>query len=196
MSRRTVAWLVCLALMAVGSVFAHAAAYTFAAPTLGSHAGMNHPHGHSVFPHLESCLAVCAAVALGGLFASLAGRLSGGRRLVAPLWVFALVPPIGFFVQEHVEHLLRTGVFPAGAVLEPTFVVGLVLQLPFALAAFVVARALLGLAQAIVELLRAAPRPLLEAPEPRLLPAYAVAPPRISALALGHGQRAPPAGLR
>ena len=195
MSRRTVAWLVCLALMAVGSVFAHAAAYTLSAPAPGSHAGMNHPLGHSVFPHLESCLAVCAAVALGGLVASLAGRLSGGRRLVAPLWVFALVPPTGFFVQEHVEHLLRTGVFPAGAVLEPTFVVGLVLQLPFALAAFVVARALLRFAHAIVELLRTAPRPLLAAPEPRLLPVYAVVPPRISALALGHGQRAPPAGL-
>jgi hypothetical protein len=71
MSARRLAWLLCLALMAVGSVFAHALAYRLAAPAHGSHAGMNHAHGESVFPHLEVCLAVCGAVSLVALGISL-----------------------------------------------------------------------------------------------------------------------------
>ena len=192
MSRPRIAWLACLALMAFGSVFAHALAYKFAAPAHGSHAGMNHPHQTGVFPHVELCLAVCGAAALLILAASLFGRFRASRALVAPLWVFALVPPAGFVVQEHLEHALQTGALPLTAFAEPTFALGLVLQAPFALAAFVLARALLALAQALVERLRAGPALRLVATEPTLLPALPAGVPRFSALASGHGQRAPP----
>ena len=192
MSRLRIAWLACLALMASGSVFAHALAYKIAAPGHGSHAGMNHPQQSGIFPHAELCLAVCGAVALAILAASLFSRLRASRALVAPLWVFALVPPAGFVVQEHLEHALQTGALPLTAFVEPTFALGLVLQAPFALAAFVLARALLALAQALVECLRAAPRLRLVASEPSLLPALLAGAPPLSALASGHGQRAPP----
>ena len=196
MSRLRIAWLACLALMALGSVFAHALAYKLAAPAHGSHARMNHPHDSGVFPHVEVCLAVCGAVALLVLAASLLDRLRSTRALVAPLWVFALVPPLGFVLQEHLEHALQTGALPLTAFAEPTFALGLVLQIPFALAAFGLARALLALAQALVERLRTSPRLRVVSPEPRLLPARVAGLPLLSALASGHGQRAPPLPAR
>ena len=192
MSARRLAWLLCLGLMAVGSVLAHALAYRLAAPAQGSHAGMNHAHGASVFPHLEACLAVCGVIAVLALGFSLFTRLSGTRRLVAPIWAFALVPPLGFILQEHVEHALSTGALPLAALAEPTFALGLALQIPFALAAFLVARSLLAFAVALVERLGSPPRMRLPAAEPSLRAATTVFFPRLSALARGHGQRAPP----
>jgi hypothetical protein len=93
-------------------------------------------------------------------------------------------------VQELVEHGVHAGGSPLGAALEPTFLVGLLLQLPFALAALLVARALLALGGAIRRLLGATPRLAL----PGLAPAPVGIPelPRIAALALGYGERGPP----
>ena len=56
---------------------------------------------------------------------------------------------------------VRDGVFPWVTVLQPTFVVGLLLQIPFALAAYVLARLLLRVTGALARLLRRRPgRPL------------------------------------
>jgi hypothetical protein len=192
MSARRLAWLLCLGLMAVGSVLAHALAYGLAAPAHPSHAAMNHGHGESVFPHLEVCLAVCGAIAVLVLGISLFDRVCAMRRLVVPVWAFALVPPVGFVLQEHLEHALTTGALPLAAFAEPTFALGLVLQVPFALAAFVVARSLLAIAIALVARLGAPPRVRLAATEPSFRPLATSGVPRISALARGHGQRAPP----
>ena len=60
-----------------------------------------------------------------------------------PAWAFALLPPVGFAIQELLELSLHTGTFGWRAVLAPTFLPGLLLQLPFALAAYVAARLLL-----------------------------------------------------
>lgn len=192
MTARRVAWLLCLGLMSVGSVLAHAFAYRLAAPAHGSHAGMNHAHGHSVFPHLEVCLAVCGALALGLLAFSLVDRFLLARPLVPPIWAFALVPPLGFVLQEHLEHALSTGALPVTAFAEPTFALGLLLQLPFAFAAFAVARSLLSFALALVTRLGSPPRLRLPSAEPTFRPLVASGVPRASALARGHGQRAPP----
>ena len=192
MSARRLAWLLCLGLMAVGGVVAHAVAYRLLTPEHGSHAGMNHPHGESVFPHLEVCLAVCGAIAVAAVAISLFDRVCAMRRLVAPVWVFALVPPLGFVLQEHLEHALVTSALPLTAFAEPTFAVGLALQIPFALAAFLLARSLLAFAVALVARLGTPPRVRLLAAEPSFWPVARIGTPRISALARGHGQRAPP----
>jgi hypothetical protein len=62
-------------------------------------------------------------------------------------------------LQEVIELSLHTGTLGWHAVLAPTFLPGLALQLPFALAAYLVARALLRAANALGRAL-AGPRPV------------------------------------
>jgi hypothetical protein len=57
--------------------------------------------------------------------------------------------PAAFALQEHMERLLHHGEFPWSAVLEPTFALGLLLQLPIALAAWLVAHLLLRVTRAV-----------------------------------------------
>ncbi len=192
MERRRIAWLLSLALMAVGGLLAHLLAYRLVAPHEPARHHMLERTGHGYFEHLPLCLAVCGVVVALGLLVSVVGRLRGGRPLHAPVWLFALLPPVGFTAQEHLERLIHLGTLPGVAVLEPTFVIGMLLQLPFALAAFLVARALLALAVALVETLRAAPRPRLVSLDVGSLSLADLPPPRASGLARGYGQRAPP----
>jgi hypothetical protein len=192
MERRRIAWLLSLALMAVGGLLAHMLAYRIVAPHPHVRAPMMESTGHAYLDHLPLCLSVCGAVIVFALVASFAGRLRGGRPLHVPIWLFALVPPAGFAVQEHLERLLHSGGFPHAAVLEATFAVGLLLQLPFGLAAFLAARALLALAVALVETLSAGPRPRLLSLDLTAVPVVERPSPRSSVLALGYGQRAPP----
>lgn len=191
MPRRRLAWLLSLALMAAGGVIAHALAYRLVAPDAGI--GIpGHRMGHDHYAHWRICLAVFGALAAVGLASAVVQRLRGQGAVSVPLWVFGVLPPAGFVVQEHAERFLAYGSFPVAAALEPTFAVGLLLQLPFALAAYAAARALVAFATALAVRLGSAPRP-------RLAP-LAVAPalaerlplPRLPLLSLGHGQRAPP----
>jgi hypothetical protein len=122
----------------------------------------------------------------------LAGGVLRGRDVIPAPWVFALLPPLAFGLQEHLERLLHDGHFPYAAALEPTFGVGLLLQLPFALAALLFARALLVLTRGLVRRLRrtGVDRRLRVRAVRR--PVARTAPARIGLLALGHGPRAPP----
>jgi hypothetical protein len=110
-----------------------------------------------------------------------------------PAWAFALLPPVAFVVQEHLERLLHTGVFPWHEFGTPTFVPGLAFQLPFALLAYVAARLLLRTAErAGRAIARIAP------PRPRLAPVVLAAPaaepplPRIALISRGLAKRGPP----
>jgi hypothetical protein len=192
MERRRIAWLLSLALMAVGGLFAHMLAYYVVEPHNHARGAMMEQTGHAYLQHWPLCVSVCGVVVALGLLASIGGRLRGGRPLHAPVWLFALVPPVGFTAQEHLERLIHLGTLPGPAVFETTFAIGMLLQLPFALAAFLVARALLALAVALVETLRAAPRPRLVSVDVGSSPLVDARQPRASALARGYGQRAPP----
>src|SRR5262249_58740407 len=70
-----------------------------------------------------------------------AARGSVGRRAgrISP-WLFAALPMLGFTLQELLERWLSGASFPWWMVLQPTFRVGLALHIPFAVAAYVVAR--------------------------------------------------------
>jgi hypothetical protein len=200
MGRCRLVWLTCLGLMAVGSVLAHALAYRLVAPVHGSHAAMNHA-GHAghhqspgVFPHIEVCLAICGSVALLALLGSLATRVRRARPLVPPLWVFGLVPPLGFIAQEQIEHLIAAGALPATALAEPTFLVGFLLQLPFALLAYGAAQLLLRVAGALIGRLGSRPSLVLGRSPTRRQPVGLVLP-RLPVLALGASQRGPPVPL-
>jgi hypothetical protein len=92
--------------------------------------------------------------------------------------------------QELLERLLHTGHLPWATVLQPAFLIGLALQLPFALAALLLAWALDSAAQAVGDALASRPRPAFDVFVPA--PVGTPAAPRPAGLARGYGERAPP----
>ena len=81
------------------------------------------------------------------------GVARGGRRGLAPPTIAALAAPVAFAVQEHVERV-AAGQDAWLTALAPTFLVGLALQLPFALVGLWLARRLTAVALALGEVLR------------------------------------------
>jgi hypothetical protein len=174
-------WVLSLPLAAAGLLTAHAAAYYLVGPPPA------HRHQlHGYLGYTEAIVGTGVLVALFGLVV-LGARCARARP---PAVLFGALPVVGFVVQEHVERLVQTGTFPVTAALEMTFLVGLVLQLPFAFAALVAARALLALGGTLASAPGRSPR----LPVTCLLPAPAPepGPPRISVLARGHAGRGPP----
>lgn len=195
MRRFRLAWVLALALTAAGWLTAHELAYRLAAPHPHSHADLMRETGHAYLVEYGSLVltlcAVAAALSVGGLVAR---GIRGRPESRTSLGSFAVLPPLGFAFQEHLEPLLASGSLPPAVVLEPTFLIGFLLQLPFALTALACASALLLAADTIVRFLRRAPL-LLERSAARLLHPLDLDSPRLPVLALGYGQRAPPLPL-
>jgi hypothetical protein len=190
MSRRRVAWGVALAFTAVGGLCAHLVAYSLAGP--GGHARHDHATTASAFgAHLRGCIAICVAIGVIALAVSAFERSGRLRRAFVPLWLFAAAPPVGFVLQELVERAAGTGTLAHMGPLDAAFLVGLAVQVPFAFAAYIAARGLLAAAAFVKRL--ATPRLRVAPVEPRVLVALPVAAPRVPLLALGYGQRGPPA---
>ncbi len=189
--RRGAAWLFTLLLAAAGSQFAHAVDYRLVQGDPQERADLLAATGHGYLEYLPLALALGLALVLTQLAVevSRARHHAGWRPRV---WVFALVAPLAFAIQEHLERLLHDGSVPWSAALEPTFLPGLALQLPFAVVAYVVARLLLSVARTLGRFLGTVPRA-------RRLPVRSLDPssvalraPRVAALALGYGVRGPP----
>jgi hypothetical protein len=187
------AWLLVFALTVAGWISAHEVAYRLAIP---------HPHasgsdvveaGHAYLAYSSLLVVLCLLVAVlctaGLVLRSHGVRTPSGR--VLPL--FVLLPPLGFALQEVIESLL-TGGFPVEAVLEPTFLVGLLLEVPFAVVALVVARVFFAVARSVARRGAGSTRPKLVAFDLSLPLAPEAWPPRLPALAFGCGERGPPAG--
>jgi hypothetical protein len=191
--RRRLPWLVALPLMAAGSVAAHSLTYLVASARTGEHgAELSERTSSGHAGYLVLFLGVLAATAL----VAAAARLLVGRcksRVSEPSpWLFFVLPPLAFALQEVSERLLRTEAFPFDAALEPRLLIGLLLQLPFGLLALLAARLLLRAVERIVRLLaRPATARLTALVSWR--PSQLLDLPRIPALALGYQQRGPPA---
>lgn len=155
--RRSAAWLATVPLMLGGSQLAHAVAYRIAYPQ--AHVRVVHmlATGHSYFTRLPILLAAAGACVLVALVATAVDAARGLRARALPASAFALLPPLAFALQELLELSLHTGTFAWHAVLAPTFLPGLLLQLPFALLMYVLARLLLRAAERIGHALRGAP---------------------------------------
>jgi hypothetical protein len=177
--------------MAAGAVVAHTLGYRIATPHPEHREELLAETGHGWFD-ASLLLALALTLVVIGLGARLLATGRAPARRAAPARLFAVLPPAAFALQEHLERLLHEGA-PAPAFLEPAFALGLLLQFPFALAAFVAARALLAGADALVRRLQSEPHRHLRPAEPGSFPPARTAVARVSALALGHGQRAPPA---
>jgi hypothetical protein len=191
--RHRLGWLPALPLAAAGSAAAHALAYRIAEPDPRVRAelleGTGHGYSALLAPFLGGCLALLVAVLAAHFLAGFRNR----RAPSLPGWPAALVPLVAFVVQEHVERLAAWGALPLSVVTEPTFAIGLALQLPFALLALLVAHALARVARTLGRALAVA--------APERVPWPAAGRPladgifffRRPALALGHAGRAPPA---
>ncbi len=118
-----------------------------------------------------------------------AGR--GERHVAIDRRLLAILPLATFVLQEYLERHLHDGAFPWLAFAEPTFVLGFVLQLPFALAAYGVARLLVRAAEAIGAAL-ARPRAARPTSAVAILAPASVLLPLRSPLASGHPSRGPP----
>jgi hypothetical protein len=187
MGRPRAAWLIALGLLGAGWVAAHALSYMLLVPA-PERGRMLAQTGHSYF-RASDLLILCLTITLAGFVLSVIG---GKARWAPGPSALALLPPIGFVIQEHVERLAVSGTFPAHLVAEPRFLLGLLLQIPFALAALVCAHLLFTFARGLARKLGRAGRPKLVSAELSPPPVTNGHRPRLSALALGPGERGPP----
>ena len=131
MRRLGIAWALAASLAALGSLWAHELTYRLAAPSDSAYASLLARTGHGYLDHAPLLVGILlAAVALSLVRACLDGA-RGRRSRPGPGWRFAVLPVVGFALQEHLERLFHDGTFPLGAALESTFLLGVVLQLPF-----------------------------------------------------------------
>jgi hypothetical protein len=126
MSRRLL-WPLVLTLSAAGVLVGHDLAYRLA--------GVGSEGLHGYLTHAPQVL---VALSLPALLLA----LSGGRTRPPQPWAFGLLGLGGFAAMEHLE---RLGHGAPWLLANPVFLLGLALQLPFALAAWWVARTLLRL---------------------------------------------------
>ena len=136
--------------MVVGSEVAHVLAYRWVYPQaqVRLQALLASGHGYMLGPSgfWPVLFGVVGGIELVAVSWVLIGSVSRRSYAPVPAWAFGFVPPVGFVVQEFLERQMAGIRFPWQLVLEPTFRIGLLLQIPFALAGFLLARFLLGAA--------------------------------------------------
>lgn len=155
MMRRRVSLVLALPIALIGSLAAHQLGYLLADPAAAERARALAATGHGYMRFAPMVLAAGAVTILVGLALEAIAR--GARRRAVPLWPVALVAPVGFALQEHLERALHAGVFPTGLVTSRTFLLGLLLQAPFAILAWGIAATLGAVARSVGTALRGAP---------------------------------------
>lgn len=193
--RRTLAWLSALPLVLAGSQAGHALAYRWVYPEATVRVGALAGSGHGYLSLLPLALGVAMAVLVLSLVAGVADAARGRRLRPLPAWAFALLPLVAFAVQEHLERWLVSGAAPWHAAAAPTFLPGLVLQLPFAALAYIAARLLLRAAERLGRALASPPPRPRPAPLRLAAPTPAPDPARSALISRGLAKRGPPAPL-
>jgi hypothetical protein len=149
--RRLAVWLLSIPLMVAGSQVAHVLAYRLVYPTahvrLTALLATGHEYMFGTSGYLPLLLGVLGAVELVGVGWVFAGSFRRSLQRPVPTWAFAFLPVLAFTLQEFLERILAGSSFPWWLVLQPTFQIGIALQLPIALLAFLVARLLLRTAR-------------------------------------------------
>jgi hypothetical protein len=161
-SRRLAPFTIAAVLCAAGSLSAHAIGY-WLEPARG--AGLAH-----------AWLALVPGLAFGGSLALIASLAVETRDIVrlrpagrVPSWVFVVLPAAAFLVQEHLERAVVTAEVPLDTLAQPAVLAGLALQLPFGVAALVLARLLERASVAIAKRLARRTRPHVARRVPRIV---------------------------
>jgi hypothetical protein len=199
MLRRRLPWLLAVPLMATGSIAAHVIGYAVAPGT--------EEHGHDEARELAALHERSSegyaghAVLPLGLVAALLGvlgirlivsRLSGRDSRGLDAGCCFLLPLFAYSSQELIERMVNAESFPFHAVLEPRFLLGLVLQLPFAAVAFLLGWSLLSVGIRLIRLLAGRPVPRLRGRPTRPRRPTALTLPRVRPLSRGDPLRGPP----
>jgi hypothetical protein len=155
MKARRLVWAIFLPLAFAAWLLSHCLAYQLVGPADDPHHMLESGGhgGHAYLPAPAILLAAALVLVLAGFVAAVVVSARGKQWSRVSVGTVALLPPLAFILQEHLEDLLTTGAFPAA--LEPTFWVGLLLQLPIVLACLVVGRGLLATASRVGAGLRA-----------------------------------------
>ncbi|HSK17467.1 MAG TPA: hypothetical protein VK915_15025 [Gaiellaceae bacterium] len=151
---------------------------------------------HAYLSYLPTSLALCFALALPLAAGAALGRRAR-RTSARSLWLFGAVPVLGFAGPALTEPVLleASSSAPLGAsasTLAPILLVGLLVQIPFALGALGLARGALRFAEALARSLARAPRPSYRHAAGRHAPLAGERAPAFG-LDRAHPQRAPPA---
>jgi hypothetical protein len=181
--RAPLTWASTLPLVPIGVLAGHAVGYELA----GS--GAHEAHGYLDYAPLF--LAVCTALVLAGFVARIARVERGLPSRPAPAWIFAALPPLAFLLQEYLERLFQDGHVGWATAFQPAVLLGLYAQVPFALLAFLVARALGSLADVVGRALGSEVSGSVGA-APLLVPGSAVLLPVSCIAGRGYGERGPP----
>ena len=192
-SRRSLAWTVSLPLVAAGVESGHWLAFRVVYPDPYSRAQALVGSGHSYLSAAPIFFAVAGAVAVCafGLRVFRRGAPDSGA-VPASLLPFLLVSPLAFALQECIERLFMGG-WPFAAAFAPTFLPGLLFQVPFALLAFVLARWLLRVADRLRALvLGGRPARVSASLVLRFAGFELVVLSRVAPLAWGRSERGPP----
>jgi len=179
---------VVLALSGLGWAAAHAFAQGVGMPETGM-TGSSGMQGY--LSYLPTSLALCLALAL-----PLAAGAAVGKRWTGTsgrmLWLFGVVPVLGFAGHTLGEPLiLGSGTAASLTELAPIVLVGLLIQIPFALVALGLARRILWLAASLARALARPERCFLGPERGSYLPPRADREPAFR-LDLGRSPRAPP----
>jgi hypothetical protein len=135
--RSRIALLLSLPLSAAGMLLAHQLTWSVAPH--------EHPEqvAHGYLRYAAVFFALAAAVAAVAATRHLVQTVGGSTAEAPPALMFALIPMLGFVLQEHLEHLVAARELDTAFFLSAPFLIGLALQLPFAAAAMIVARLIL-----------------------------------------------------
>jgi hypothetical protein len=142
-TRRLLAWLVALPSILVGSQVAHALAYRLAYPSLPIRVHMLSVSGHGYLAALPVVFGIVGAIGVCTLGWTAVDAARGRRPQPIPPVAFAALPLLAFTLQEFTERWLAVGGLPWWMFEQPTFRIGLLLQLPFAAIAFAISWLLL-----------------------------------------------------
>ena len=190
--RRSAAWLVAIPVMVASTQVGHALAYRLAYPRASVRWQVMISTGHGYLSYWPLVFGVAAGMLVVGFAASAVSSVRRRGPQPIPPWAFATLPLAGFTMQEFIERWLAGSNFPWWTVLQPTFRYGLALQLPFALVAFLLVRALMRTAERVAIVLRGdgeIAQPQGGAPSWSVRTTWPV---RSAVLADGHAGRGPP----
>lgn len=199
MNRRLIAWFVSTPVIVAGVEAGHWLTYRLVYPDPYTRQQALASTGHGYLDYAPLFFSVLAAIVLCAFWLQVLGREPERRDARASatsqvsLLPFLIAAPLAFALQECLERLLVGG-WPFAAVLAPTFMPGLAFELPFALAAFLIARFLLRAADRLRTLVvRGVARQFVAMQICTTRVVHEAELPRLAALAFGVGERGPPA---
>lgn len=152
MRRIGTALFVCVPVAVVGCLVAHQVGYMFEAPDGFARSLELRNDGHAYFREFAFMVPAAMTILLAGFALAMHAATGAASQLNLPAKPFAAIPVLVFVIQESTERIAVGNLLEL--VTEVSFVVGLALQVPFGLIAFLLARLILVVAHEVGRIIR------------------------------------------